>query len=217
MWICDVPNWSVPLDLATVTNQLNSQISPYFSWLSGGKYAPTFRLGGTVSSNDVITADTNRLRLPELTGCENAVSQASSSSPNGALIVADGGYGEGYGNAGYSCPPPFGGCATTFPNNLRQVVLGAGSVAPAPPWTGAGTMVVAHEIGHALHWAHSYGGNVLGDGGTINEYDNIVDVMSGWELTGGPIGTPAYNRYASGWIDPWEVAAYAGGTHTYQL
>lgn len=217
VWVCDVPNWSAPVDPVSITNLLNSQISPYFFWLSGGKYKPVFQVGGTVASNDVISADTNRARLPDLTGCENAVSQSSSASPHGALIVADGGYGEGYGSAGYSCPPPFGGCPTRYPNNLRRVALGAGSVVPISPWNAAHTYVVAHEIGHALHWPHSYGGNILRDDGQINEYDNIVDLMSGWELQGAPVGTHAYNRYASGWIDPWEVAFYSGGTHTYPI
>ncbi|MEX2423839.1 MAG: S-layer homology domain-containing protein [Acidimicrobiia bacterium] len=217
VWICDVPNWSAPVDPTSVTNLLNQQISPYFFWLSGGKYQPVFQVGGTVTSNDVITADAGRERLPELTGCENAVAESSTNSPHGALIVADGGFGEGYGSTGYTCPPPFGGCPTTYPDNLRQVVLGAGSVVTVAPYSQARIMAVAHEIGHALGWAHSYGGNVLQDSGQVNEYDNIVDLMSGWEISGAPIGTHAYNRYASGWIDPWEVAFYSGGTHTFQL
>ncbi|MEA1902420.1 MAG: S-layer homology domain-containing protein [Actinomycetota bacterium] len=217
VWVCDVPGWSVALDATSLTAQLNDSLSSYFVWLSGGAYRPVFKAGGSVSSSDFISSDLGSVVPPTLTGCEQAVSDASSSRPEGVLIVADGGYGWGYGTPGLVCIPPFGGCDYTYPANLRRVVLGAGSVAVVPPFSQPRLTVVAHEIGHALGWAHSYGGAVTLPDGSVNEYDNIVDVMSGYELIGVPIGTHAYNRYASGWIEPWEISQYEGGTHTYRL
>ncbi len=50
-------------------------------------------------------------------------------------------------------------------------------------WVGGGSTaesqllnpsVVVHEIGHTLHWPHSYLANA-----NYDEYDNPVDVMSG--------------------------------------
>lgn len=212
VWVCDVPGWSEDVDLDAVTALLNQTISPYFLWLSANRYAPVFRAGGTVSSSDVIPTDGNLTLLP---GCERAVQRASTSSPGGVVIVADGGYGEGYGSPGRTCPP-FDLCWSSYPDNLRRIVLGAGAVTGVAPARHARTLVAAHEIGHALGWAHSYGGLLARDE-FINEYDNVVDVMSAGALDGAPVGTHAYNRYAAGWIDPEEVALYAGGTHTYRL
>jgi hypothetical protein len=100
-------------------------------------------------------------------------------------------------------------------------------------WVGGGATglnlnpsVVVHEIGHTLHWPHSY----LAHG---DEYDNRVDVMSGqpdegWctkPMPGGgtmlwpcePQHTIAFNRFASGWIDGQQVAIHPSGTANYTL
>lgn len=76
VWVCDVPGWDEAVEASIVAAQLNQAISPYFLWLSAYRYQPTFTVGGTVTSNDVITADRNRIRLPELTACESAVEAA---------------------------------------------------------------------------------------------------------------------------------------------
>ncbi len=215
VWICDVPNWSILLDLGAVTSQLSETITPYFEWLSGGDYRPVFRAGGTVVSNDEIPANGGVSGL--MPGCEEAVRNASNSQPEGVVIIADGGYPSGYGTQGDVCPQPFQGCFTTFPSNYRRVVLGAGTVTAIGGYPNPYLFVVAHEIGHAIGWAHSYGGHNLLSNGEVNQYDNIVDIMSAGELTHLPIGTHAYNRYASGWLDPAAVAVYSGGSQTFQL
>ena len=86
-------------------------------------------------------------------------------------------------------------------------------------------MAVTHEIGHTLHWPHSFAGF-----GT--EYDNPTDVMSatpvaGWcskPLGGGTYTWPciapntlAFNRFAAGWIDESQVQLQTSGTSTVTL
>lgn len=217
VWVCNIPDWDVPIDVSTLTTQLNQIVAPYYKWLSGGAYTPLFKVGGVVSSNDVIPTTPGSGFMTRLSGCESRVWSASVNGPEGALVVADGGWGGGYATPGEECPPPFSGCATTFPGNGRMAVVGAGAVAAVAPETQARWLVVAHEIGHALEWSHSYGGGNALPGGLVNQYDNVTDVMSGYELDGLPIGTHAYNRYAAGWIGSNEVGVYRGGTHTYRL
>jgi len=86
--------------------------------------------------------------------------------------------------------------------------------------------VVAHEIGHTIHWPHSFSGE------TGIEYDNPLDVMSNIEvhmcrrdLPGGAYvtwacdaqNTLAFNRFAAGWIDDSQVYLQRGGTNTITL
>jgi len=95
--------------------------------------------------------------------------------------------------------------------NLRVTGGGFGAM----PFNG----LVIHELGHTLHWTHSF----FGPG----EYDNPVDPMSG----PGPVAkcnaatprvcttahTLAMNRWASGWIDAEDVRIHSGGTTTVDL
>ncbi|NNF09672.1 MAG: hypothetical protein HKN74_05240 [Acidimicrobiia bacterium] len=66
--------------------------------------------------------------------------------------------------------------------------------------------VSVHELGHAIYWPHSYVGP--------SEYDNPIDIMSGGF---GAFGTLGINRYAAGWVDPAQVAVYAGSAATVDL
>ena len=66
---------------------------------------------------------------------------------------------------------------------------------------------IAHELGHAIGWPHSFSG--LREDSF--EYDNPLDVMSATlhrdgPLRGRPQGTPAVNRLAAGWLDDSQVA-----------
>src|SRR5690606_37969687 len=81
---------------------------------------------------------------------------------------------------------------------------------------------VAHEMGHMIHWPHSYTG---ASSGQFSEYDNALDVMSGnyGPLRQGdpnypdPYGTATINLYAAGWIDPDEVFVVGTGDTTIDL
>ena len=218
VWICRVPGWTVDVDLADTVANLSAIITPYFQWVSAGAYQPVFRAGGEVTSEDNIPTNPQQQDGLMAPLCQQAVSEATSGTANAALIVVAAGFNEGAGTAGAVCPePPFSGCTTTYPQNFRYALVAAGTVTATPPqipqWG-----VVAHEMGHALNWPHSYGGlNLLPGGNRIDQYDNPMDVMSGGALGAVPVGAIAYHRYAAGWIDPVRVVVHRAGTATYTL
>ena len=208
VWLCDTPererfstDRDVRLNPDNYAEAFTQRVSPWFEWLSGGAYKPVFRGGGLVTAP-----------AAEPEQCEEAVSGAiRSNDADGVLIVAaqlepgtDGIL--GYGWCGlYS--------RRSWPDSGRSVVVYSGAFAHP--------VVVAHELGHALCWPHSYTGSTITDG-EIGEYDNVMDQMSGargdrpasandvpFPLT---IGTLAFNRYAAGWIDPADVAIHMPGT-----
>ena len=96
------------------------------------------------------------------------------------------------------------------------VVLGGGTVVATPGFREPRLSTVVHEIGHALGFPHSFGGNYRwspqGQLSGVYEYDNPMDMMSGDLALGLRAGTIAVNRYAAGWIKPEEVAIHQPGT-----
>lgn len=218
VWECHVPGWSDTFDVATITANLNGVMGAYFDWVSDGQYSPLFIVGGDVTSDDIVPADIANREGFRVPGCEAAVEAASPGKANGALIVIAGGFNEGYGTAGAFCPEdPFTGCVTTYPGNVRIAVVGAAAVIPIDPFAAPQYVTVAHELGHGLNWAHSYGGLNTLPSGNVDTYDNPMDVMSGETIAGDPIGTIAYNRYAAGWISPTDVAVHQSGLSVYSL
>ena len=220
VWVCDVANWDSPVDLNSTVSALNSTINPYFGWLSGSDYTTSFVVGGTVTGNDIITqGQIETLDKAFAPDCENQVAAVAGSSSNGALIIVDIPFGEGYATVGAICPePPFTSCSNTYPDNARRVVVGAATVTTVFPFPQPFWNVVAHEIGHTLNWAHSYGGLTTDpDTGSISQYDNPMDMMSGGVAPGAPVGAIAYHRYAAGWIDPANTVIHTEGTSLYQL
>lgn len=219
VWVCDLPGWSGVVDPPAVVGGLTSAVTPYFQWLSGGEYTPSFVLGGRVSSTDVVSPDPTRPESLSAPGCESAVAAASTTDPNGALIVLNGGFDEGYATIGAVCPEaPFTGCSKTYPANARRVVVGAATVTTVAPFTEAQWITLVHELGHAIDWGHSYSGLTTDPAtGGIDRYDNPMDVMSGGVHTGAPIGSIAYFRYAAGWIAAGEATVHTAGLGTYRL
>ncbi len=210
VWVCRTPGWAATVTVSAAVTGLNANVTPYFQWLSNGAYAPSFRAGGEVTGTDVIPAqltDPESLFAPD---CEAKVAAASATSPNGALILVDTPFDEGYATAGAVCPEaPFSGCQTTYPANSRAIVAGAATVKTVSGFTSPQWITIAHEVGHTLNWAHSYGG--LNTAPFVDKYDNPMDVMSGAIHRGQPIGTTAYNRYAAGWISPSQVTVHSSG------
>ncbi len=216
VWVCSVQGGTIALDPGQIVADLTANVAPYFAWLSGGRNTLTFRAGGTVTSDDPVES------VPTMPGCAQAVAAASTAQPNAVLIIANGTSGGrlmGWGTDGAVCRDADGSvshCVTTYPDNGRSVKLDPRAVTTVAPYVSAGWDVVAHEIGHALSWGHSYSGATSDSSGGVWEYDNAVDVMSG-QPWGSPIGTTGYNRYAAGWIDPGEVGVYTSGTQSFSL
>jgi hypothetical protein len=218
VWLCRVPNWNVPLDTTEVVDDLNTRMTPYFRWLSRDRYHPSFTVGGEVFSDDVVPTLPNGEAF-QVPGCEAEVAAATAAQASGVLIVVAARFSDGYATGGAVCPePPFTGCTTTYPSNFRVAVVGADAVDAAssvgsPLWS-----TVAHELGHGLNWAHSYGGlTTIPATGLVNTYDNPMDLMSGGARSGIPVGTIAYHRYTAGWIEPGEVDFHTSAEGVYRL
>lgn len=217
VWICQVANGDTTVDLTATVDLLNTDMVPYWEWLSDGDYAPEFVAGGFVSSTDVVEAADVETETQFAVDCESKVAAASKSKPNGVVIVVDASVDGGYGTFGSVCPDePFTNCTTTYPSNSRRIVLGAPAVVTVPPFQKPQLITAAHEMGHAQHWAHSYTGLTF-DGSALDRYDNPMDVLSAGDQTGGPIGTLAYHRYEAGWIGPDQVAIHSEGVADYRI
>ena len=236
VWVCDVADGRLPVDAADVAGLLNREMTPYFSWLSGGRHRPEFIAGGVVEADP-----THESQGAGGYQCDEGVAGASEGGTQGAVIVLDKDQVVSSGGAGRRHTSDVDGTLTvsagTFPDNIRSIRLSAESVLPVSAYCSNCRHpdhiyldVVAHELGHALDWPHSFGGNrpetheaLLEADIYIDEYDNPMDIVSGspqgWELrrNGLVAGTIAVNRYAAGWIDADDVAVHAGGIGSYVL
>lgn len=199
--------------MSELVANLQSALPSYFDWVSEDRYSPEFRVGGAVeATRESDWPDSPYRRQFE---CEQRVRDKSAGGSSGALIVLDVGYGGGYGGPGITCWDA-ATCPTTYPENDRSVVIGAWAVVEGGG-SPARIRTAAHEIGHALAWPHSFGGlNTFSDG-TVYEYDNPNDLMSGGDADTLDISTLVLNRYAAGWIGTDAMVFHRTGTRTVEL
>lgn len=196
VWICDIDG---PLDIneQNVINTLNTQISPYYRWISRGRYVPTFSFQGIVNADNE-------------DDCWNQVDlEDEIINPT---IIFDNGLSDG-GIAGPSTVLLESGNRLLNPS---VGLLGGTTIIPPEGQSQPRISTIAHEMGHMLTFPHSYGGLIYEAIDFPNEYDNPMDIMSGppFSLS---VGTIAFNRYVAGWIDPEDVRIYNEGTQTYSL
>jgi hypothetical protein len=226
VWVCRVPagttnasylsfgSQRLTVTPASAATFATDTVAPYFATVSRGRYATVFEPQGYI---DLAVSD----------GPGECLDQAENlTTANGAgqtftnvLAVDTSTYMGGFAGPGLVWfTPGLTGRHLVDPPSVtgRGAWVGGGVVARLPDQA-----VIAHELGHTLHWPHSYIG-------PTDEYDNPVDLMSGWPngalcLYSGsiypckPQETIAFNRLTSGWIDDSETAVHTSGTSTVQL
>ncbi len=121
VWVCDVPDGSVPITPAKAADVLNASVTSYFQALSANQYRPVFAAAGTVTATAPSQWPDNPFHLQG--ECEGLVAFESSGISEGALVVVDASYGGGYATGGFVCRVTQG-CPSTYPANSRIVVVG---------------------------------------------------------------------------------------------
>ena len=207
VWICESPNSDLEISAFEVTALLESEMVPYFDWLSRGRYSPVFRAG-----------DPGKVTAPGFAPCLDAIEDLSKPGTEGviALVNQEANFAQGDpGGWEFRDQETIKLDGSSYPDNGRNVFGGSGLVT-LPPNQVDGMppliSILAHELGHGLWFPHSY----RFDPG---DYDNPMDIMSDAEVAPGlQVGTIAFNRYAAGWINQDEVEVYSGsGRQRYTL
>ncbi|MDE0130633.1 MAG: hypothetical protein OXQ32_00005, partial [bacterium] len=194
VWVCESPDGDLDLSASEIVKVFQSELVPYFNWLSDGRYRPVFRAGSPGS----VTASGFRQCLDEVAGHVQTGVEGVVTIVNQETGFARGDPGGTFARSTGGGPWEIVQEATLFPESGRSVNAGGEMVSPPL------ISIIAHELGHALWFPHSY----RFDPG---EYDNPMDILSDAETAPGlQVGTIAINRYAAGWIDRDDVAVYSG-------
>jgi hypothetical protein len=215
---CDVAGeQTVAIDPGAVAQWANEKVAPYFEAVSGGLYRVEF------SPHPL-----GRIGAATVGDCVFGGRQETGPPFTNVLVVDSTDYGGGQAGPGLISSVADVPVLTRSPNqNFRGAWVGGGAAF-------VNQSVVIHEIGHTIHWPHSFTGQ--GDP-FFGQYDNPVDVMSGqprpfddplfpqdWCPIGGGAytwceaqGTLAFNRMAAGWVAPTQVAIHRSGRANYSI
>ena len=184
VWVCE--NTPIQEDLV---DYLNREITPYYYWLSGGKYRPQFRYGTDPSPEITET----------LENCENE-RFTYRTPPSGSNVFV--GLDLWHVDLRVSASG-----ALRVNHRTESLTQGVWMDKRAVYLTGG----YAHEMGHAFGWPHN-----LKEAGDPASQPLItrMDIMA---TPGALLGTNAHNLFHVGWIDLEKVALHSEGTATYTL
>ena len=236
VWACNLPDGDLDLQPAELVGFLRTEVVPFFSWLSDGRYQVAFSVGGTIHSDTEVD-------------CANMVYRESLSEERGHIMFLNDdasvyGWAGGEASSGFMCFTTEVHLCSPLPNGREAIIramvnleneqpqrvldmLEEGITSRSAAIALAVINTIVHEIGHTLTFPHSFTG--WAHDPDVNEYDNPMDLMSKsgaatltWTtgpptVTSVPIGTLAINRYAAGWIPQEQVDIYEGGAATHRL
>jgi len=167
-----------------------ANVSPYFSWLSAGRYNPDFIVGGVVPSGE---------------DCSTYARKYATGRANAALFIRS--TAGGRAGPGNWCLDSYSSCPTTYPDNAREGFIGINSVVHT---------TLAHEMGHMLSWPHS--STKVSTSNYDNAIDLMSGNYGIWSTATGtrwgtypiPYATVGISRYGAGWYDTGEVVVWDG-------
>lgn len=196
------------LTAGQIANYLDQNVAPYYAEVSSGRYTVDFvAAGGVMLGSDDDAEDCRRGASDRAVGYTGAIGVDNTGSSGGfagpGFIFTDAGRDRNV-------------FERSAHESARGAWLGGGNVSTRP-----NPAAFIHELGHMLHWPHSF----IGPG---SEYDNWVDVMSrgqGWctapastrRYNCDPAHTLAFNRFVAGWMKTGDVVTHDGGTVNYLL
>lgn len=218
--ICDVGAGWGTLQAGDVASWANDTIAPWFAEESRGAYTVEFA-----------AHPAERISASGSFECMDAASRLTEAPFTNVIGVTEEDYGGGQAGPGFIWEGFDTNVLGQPPSESSRGGYVGGSAAFVNP------SVFVHEIGHTIHWPHSFI-SVAND--PFTEYNNPIDVMSGEPDVGGdadldseqyceivsepgfytpcwPQHTLAFNRVAAGWVGGTQIAIHRSGQVNYVL
>lgn len=214
--VCDTPEDYPTIDATQVAAWANANVSPWFAEESRGAFTVEFapHPAGRISTNGAFD-------------CMDLASQLTEAPFTNVLGIPEIGYGGGQAGPGFVYERFDTNVLGEPPLQSARGGYVGGEAAFVNP------SVFVHEIGHTIHWPHSY---IYDPNDPFTEYNNRIDVMSGEPEAdfdsanycdipnSGGFKTPcfaqhtvAFNRVAAGWVGGTQIAIHRSGSANYVL
>ncbi|HWL43868.1 MAG TPA: hypothetical protein VNQ73_13060 [Ilumatobacter sp.] len=213
--ICDVGANFTRLDAGQVATWANEHVAPWFAEESRGRFTVQFS-----------AHPSGRIRTANAYTCMDEAADLTEAPFTNVIGVTEEAWGGGQAGPGYIYDQFDTNVLAQPPSESARGGYVGGQAAFVNP------SVFVHEIGHTIHWPHSY---IYVPNDPFTEYNNRVDVMSGepeadfdsanyCDIPGTGSFTPcfaqhtlAFNRVAAGWVGGTQVAIHRSGQANYVL